>query len=166
MLYYTGIGSRETPDEIQQAMTKIATILSGANYILRSGGADGADKAFENGAKLKEIYIPWRGFNGSTSTLIKGEDATARRIASTIHPAWHRCTEPARKLHTRNIFQVLGADLNIKSQFVICWTSDGKPSGGTATAMNLAMNNNIPVFNMYYTNAIEMLQNLINIRLI
>ena len=32
----------------------------------------------------------------------------AEEIASRIHPAWHKCGKGARKMHTRNVFQVLG----------------------------------------------------------
>lgn len=54
MMFYTGIGSRETPQEIQNLMFKIAQKLD-SKYILRSGGADGADLAFEKGSSKKEI---------------------------------------------------------------------------------------------------------------
>ena len=41
MKYYTGIGSRKTPDDICKLMTKVAAKLSCDNWTLRSGGADG-----------------------------------------------------------------------------------------------------------------------------
>ena len=44
---YAGIGSRETPKEILKEMTKIGQELESKGYTLRSGGAIGADKAFE-----------------------------------------------------------------------------------------------------------------------
>lgn len=65
--YYAGIGSRETPPYVQKLMTEIAAVLEQRNFVLRSGGANGADKAFENGVVNKqeaEIYVPWPGFNG------------------------------------------------------------------------------------------------------
>ena len=58
---YAGIGSRETPIEIQSKMSKVAKMLEEKGYTLRSGGADGADFAFEKGlaktSKNKEIYL-------------------------------------------------------------------------------------------------------------
>lgn len=57
MRYYAGIGSRKSPQDILKFMVKIAKSLSDS-YILRSGGAVGADKAFEYGAKDKEIFRP------------------------------------------------------------------------------------------------------------
>ena len=54
---YAGIGSRKTPIKILKEMTKIANFLNKKGYILRSGGAIGADKAFENGSgNKKEIF--------------------------------------------------------------------------------------------------------------
>lgn len=49
MKTYTGIGSRETPYEIQDLMKRIAFKLAENGWLLRSGGAEGADTAFENG---------------------------------------------------------------------------------------------------------------------
>lgn len=66
---YAGVGSRETPHEILALMTDVAKILGQHGWTLRSGGARGADTAFEDGAKgfKREIYLPWRGFNGHLS---------------------------------------------------------------------------------------------------
>ena len=44
---YAGVGSRETPPEILAEMTKIAQELAAKKYSLQSGGAIGADMAFE-----------------------------------------------------------------------------------------------------------------------
>ena len=72
--YYAGIGSREAPALIQGFFTKLAERLAGQGYVLRSGGAAGADKAFEKGCDEasgeKEIFLPWAGYNDSDSTLI------------------------------------------------------------------------------------------------
>jgi hypothetical protein len=128
-------------------MTKIAVDLQESKYTLRSGGAPGADTAFELGAINKEIYIPWQGFNNSTSELYSlSQEATD--IAKSIHTAFNRCTQGAQKLHTRNVYQILGYDLKSPSEFVVCWTKNGKTIGGTATAINLAVSLGIPVYNL------------------
>ena len=154
-MYYTGIGSRETPTEILNIMNLVAIKLQNLGYILRSGGAPGADLAFEEGISNKDIYIPWRGFNGSKSSLIN-QLPKAFELASEHHPAWNRLTEPVRKLMARNAHQVLGHNLDIKSKFVICWTPDGAQSssertsrtGGTGLAISLASSLGIKVFNL------------------
>lgn len=149
--YYAGIGSRETPIEISELMFKAASGLSQINYILRSGGADGADLAFEKGCDYtkgkKEIYIPWKGFNNSDSSLYNISQE-AFDLASEIHPAWSRLSFGAKKLHARNCYQILGGDLKTPCDFVICWTKDGEPVGGTRTAIILAQKNNISVYNL------------------
>jgi len=48
--FYTGIGSRKTPYQVQQQMQRIAQFLAKKGYTLRSGSANGADSAFEEGA--------------------------------------------------------------------------------------------------------------------
>lgn len=150
--YITGIGSRETPSNIKLDIFNISKILTENNFILRSGGADGADTFFEDAFDFyhgkKEIYIPWLGFNGNHSVLYN-TPSKAFDIAKNIHPAWHKLTHGGKKLHARNVLQVLGQDLKTPSDLVVCWTSDGKASGGTATAMNLAKKYNIPVFNLF-----------------
>ena len=51
-MYYTGIGSRETPIEIQKLFINVGRYLAKKKLILRSGGANGADQAFEKGCDL------------------------------------------------------------------------------------------------------------------
>ena len=72
-LYYAGIGSRNTPNEILSLLTSLAEQLALKGYILRSGGAKGADSAFEKGCDKvhgnKEIFLPWKNFENNTSSL-------------------------------------------------------------------------------------------------
>jgi hypothetical protein len=141
--YYTGVGSRDTPLHVLDIMIRLAEKLS-PFYTLRSGGARGADKAFEKGAKFANIYY--------------ANDATPESIAlaGLYHPKWAACQEWARKLHGRNSFQVLGSDLNTPSQFLLCWTPDGAithqersiKTGGTGTAISIASVNSVPVYNL------------------
>ena len=130
--FYTGVGSRKTPESVLSLFTQWAKELNGLGYTLRSGGAVGADSAFEMGVsdKHKEIYLPWRGFNGNTSVLFTVND-DAMAIARTLHPAWQSLSEGAKKLMARNVYQVLGSDLKTPS----------------ALAIRLARCNGIPIFN-------------------
>lgn len=151
MKIYTGIGSRETPSATLEHMIRIAVTLAQRGFTLRSGGADGADDAFEQGAQLArapmEIYLPWAGFNGRTkSPRYPGPEAFD--MAAKFHPAWQHCKEGAMKLHARNCYQVLGADLRTPTQFVICWTPRGSGEGGTGQALRIAKAYNIPIFDL------------------
>jgi len=148
--YYAGIGSRQTPEPVCNYMVLIAHKLSLAGYILRSGGADGADKAFEIGADKdkKEIFLPWKGFNNNPSPLYHLTDE-ATELARKYHPKWKNLTPSARSFHTRNCYQILGYDLKTPVDFVICWTADGKASGGTGQAIRIATAYSIPVYNLF-----------------
>ena len=122
--YYAGIGSRETPTEVLQLMGSIAAFLETKHFILRSGAADGADAAFERAivnSVNKEVYLPWYGFNNSTSHLFTSTNEAAV-IAAQVHPAWSNCSQEAKKLHTRNVPQILGMDCATPCKFVVCWT--------------------------------------------
>jgi len=154
-IYYTGIGSRQTPATILEKMENFAYLLAKRGYVLRSGGADGADSAFERGCDKaggpKDIYIPWKNFNnrgwGAEAGIIPDLDA-AREIVMRTHPTPHRLTQGAMKLHSRNPYQILGSGLSNLSAFVIAYTEGGKLKGGTATAIRLAQEYGIPVYNL------------------
>lgn len=152
MKYYAGIGARDTPREILPLMTEIGHHLNDEGWILRSGGADGADLAFEAGCLdegKKEIYLPWKGFNKSKSSLFQvSEDALS--LAKEFHPYWHKLSRSSRLLQARNGYQLLGLDLNTPAQIVICYTTGGKIKGGTGQALRIAKspNYNIPVLNL------------------
>ena len=153
--YYTGIGSRETPANVLGRMADIAHALAKQGYVLRSGGADGADSAFEQGCNKakgkKDIYIPWRNFNNrgwNTRAGIVPDLEAAREIVLRTHPAPERLSQGAMKLHCRNPYQILGEGLSTPSAFVIAYTKDGKLVGGTATALRLAQEHGVPVYNL------------------
>ena len=146
---YAGIGSRETPEDIQNLFSRVASYLSGKGLVLRSGGAPGADQAFERGCDSqlgeKEIFLPWKGFEGSTSALVVKE-GPAFEIAKEYHPSWDRLSRGAQLLQARNSHQVLGATLKQPASFVLCWTKGGKGSGGTGQALRIATAFDIPIF--------------------
>lgn len=148
-MYYAGIGSRETPPEILGLFTTIGKYLANKNYILRSGHAEGADKAFEEGcnnARGKcEIYLPWSGFEGSNSKLVVN-NPEAFKIGEKFHPYWYNLKQGAQKLQARNSHQALGEDLNTPSKFILCWTKNGNGSGGTGQCIRIAKAYNIPIF--------------------
>lgn len=156
---YAGIGSRQTPPDVLQIMTDFAKVAAGEGWVLRSGAAPGADAAFERGADAgdgsKEIFIPWKNFQGSSSSLFTSTQA-ALNIATTLHPMWSSLRPAVKTLITRNVHQVLGRTVDDPCKFVVCWTPDGCESraeysirtGGTGTAICLASDRSIPVFNL------------------
>ena len=150
MNIYTGIGSRQTPPDVLRQMTRIAANLDLSGYLLRSGGAAGADSAFEAGVSEQdhmEIYLPWKGFNDNKSSHY-GVSQAALDMAALYHPAWNRCGSAARKFHARNCYQMLGESLKGPSDFVLCWTPGGAVTGGTGQALRIALDRQIPIFNL------------------
>ena len=146
---YAGVGARTTPEPILNQMNWIAIKLQEAGWWLRSGGAKGADKAFENGS-------------GYRRTIFRPSQSAAHpewaEHASRYHPAWHRCDDYAKALHARNSPIIAGADLNDTVRMVVCWTADGKASGGTGQALRIANAYGIPVFNLHDETAFDRLK--------
>jgi hypothetical protein len=147
MKFYAGIGARTTPESVQNAMTVIATMLYEKGYILRSGGAIGADQAFERGARdAAQIYLPTN-------------DAPVWSMICTehFHPNPNALTENGWRLMNRNALQILGRDGDTPVDFVICWTKDGKDSGGTGQAIRIARSLGIDVYNLFNDDEVELL---------
>lgn len=134
--YYAGIGSRKTPEYVLKKMKAIAEALEKKGFILRSGGAEGADSAFESGSKNNEIF--------------RAEDATneALNLTSRYHPNWNACSEYTKKLHARNAMIILGKNLNSPVEFVWCWTKNGKGGGGTGQALRIAEDYGIKIYDL------------------
>lgn len=148
MNIYAGVGARETPSDVLTLMNNIAAHLSNCDFTLRSGGANGADTAFSVGSNKSEHYLPWPKYNGNSSTLCE-PSLEAIEIASKFHPNWGACSQGVRKLHGRNAHIILGENLDSPVDFVICWTKNGKDSGGTGLAIRLAEFLDIPVYNLH-----------------
>lgn len=152
MSIYTGIGSRQTPPDVLAEMRVIGRMLAIRGFVLRSGGADGADLAFEQGCDegfgRKEIYVPWYGFNGSRSKLCKPSE-TAWEEAAQLHPRLEYLKYAVKQLHARNVHQILGLSCGEPTDLVICWTPAGADVGGTATALTLARRLDIPIINLF-----------------
>ncbi len=165
---YTGIGSRETPNNILAMMSDIAFRLGELDYTLRSGHAPGADYAFESGLSYnhkREIYLPvanW-GYNGvpkapSALGYICNIPQDAYRIAMMHHPNWYNLNSFVQKLMARNVQQVLGENLKVPTKVVLFWCpldSNNNPKGGTAQALKVAKSNNIPYILVEDTNTVD-----------
>lgn len=151
MKYYAGIGSRTTPHNVMLAMTLLAEKLRKRGYILRSGGAEGADTAFADGAGTdKLVYRP----NQATRESID--------IAMANHPNPVACKDYVRRLHGRNTLIVLGPDLKTLADFVICWTPGGETIGGTGLGIRIAKSYGIPVYNLFEPGVPEALKDYLD----
>ena len=175
MKIYAGIGSRETPPEVIEWMETLGEQLALAGWTLRSGFADGADNAFARGAEAgngaMELYVPWTGFNDApidhpaiicTQDLPLAIQYHMHDIAEAFHPNWSACSPAAKKLHARNVPQIIGSDLNTAVSCVICWTPGGKHGGGTGQAIRIAKNLKIPIFDLFNERDRELLVTFVN----
>lgn len=84
---------RPTPPDIISLIGMISKKLDDSGFLLRSGGADGADSAFEKFSTNKEIYLPWDGFNGHNHDGVSYFDylqcpgwSVAKQSVDTFHP--------------------------------------------------------------------------------
>ena len=148
---YAGIGAQDTPEPFLTLMHKVAQAFAKKGYTLRSGASGNADEAFEKGCNeakgTKEIYVPWANFNNHPSPLVpKYPEAYA--VAKQHHPRWSAVSKGAQPLLARNSHILLGPQLNSPVEWVICWTSGGRVTGGTGQGLRIAESYNIPIFNI------------------
>ena len=151
---WAGVGARKTPPSVLADMTALSRSLAENGWRLSSGGAHGADSAFAAGipADQRTLWLPWPGYNELSGpdcripTRERMQDCLA--IAERLHPAWHKCSQGARKLHARNVAILLGPELDRPVDAVVCWTEGGAVAGGTGMALRIAAERGIPVFNL------------------
>lgn len=171
---YAGVGSRQTPEAVCRYLYRLAHHLRVEGWVVRTGGASGADWAFMDGAGMfargardlpaeqapAEVYIPqlgWRGISARPG-VFPAPPPGAYTIAGSHHPEWARLGALVRDLHERNVCQILGPDPEgapSPAHLLICWTPDGAAcaretsvrTGGTGMAIRLADAYDVPVFN-------------------
>lgn len=197
-IYYSGIGSRETPQDVLGIMEDAAFRLARIGCVLRSGKAGGADAAFQLGvqkycisldkerpeaysANKAEIYIPWNGFGtpgledwwdislDNLNMVMPGQIDARNEIIGEIHPnpVALRQKRGAFALHSRNVHQVLGANIlePRPSKFCLYFASEdkhGNPKGGTATAVNLAKKHGVRCLNLNTPERLQKLESFLN----
>ena len=188
---YAGIGSRETSIDIQKEMYKIAKELESLGYVGQSGGAPGADKAFEGAnqpwekedgtiagtkefTKSKANVTKWARYSDGKNTsskfvVFKASDSNdkVRNIAKEIHPKKQDLSDKdGLDLHARNTFQVFGKNLDTPVDFVLFYAQEQKdsirPKGGTGQAVEMARLKGIPTINMADKNWREQLDNVLS----
>ncbi len=166
MKIYAGIGSRKADPETCASIAIMAGTLEENGWFLRSGHADGCDISFEMGvSKQMEIHLPWEGYNNAHHGwpyILPVPTQQVADIAARHHPLWHKLSNPVKLLMCRNVTIVLGAKLDQPAKMVICWTPEGRETGGTAHGMKIAATWQIPVFNLANPVHRERLYELVN----
>lgn len=174
MISYAGVGSRNTPANIEQLMTLFSHTFRDIAY-LQTGNAIGADTAFIKGNVSNHVvfihndvtYTNYKILHptyNSINCIKLNNYHQAELIAQQAHPTWDKLSVKSKQLHTRNVYQILGITLNDPVEFVVCWTDDGsynkttKRSGGTGQAIRIANNSNIDVFNLKHKPHLYLIQ--------
>jgi hypothetical protein len=166
---YAGIGARTTPLCVMTKMESLARKLASIGYLLRSGGAAGADVAFEKGSVRKKIYLPYKGYNGHHSKWYMTDERVrqAYNICADNHPAWpfekNTSRVALRKLIARNVYIILGDNLDYYVDFLVCWTPKGKIEGGTGFGIRVAQSHGIKVFNLYDHDTMDVLDYIMKV---
>lgn len=133
---------------------------------------DSADDAFYQGAMacpacdpatMLEIYLinaRWERYRPNPSmglidsTQFHDTWAQAEQIMIKARGTEAGLKEVGRQLHTRNAFQVLHSSLQRPVRRTICYAqpmgNNGQFRGGTNTAIQISVQNNIPVMNLYF----------------
>lgn len=174
---YAGIGSRKTPPQALGLMTQLAGAMEQKGYLLRSGGAKGADQAFEAGVadpKHRAIYLPEQEFAGRRAGPGGYHDARqlpgygkALEMVEHYHPnpAALRAMDARRPagnvsvmdLMARNAMQVLGPNLDRPADTIVAWAPGGYEGqnpprsvreGGTGQALRIARDHGIEIRNL------------------
>lgn len=189
MKSYAGIGSRETPKHIQLVMAELAYYLAKQGWMLNSGGADGADLAFQIGcekfckehkksfAEYQQIFLPWDGFNSlkvreDNGCYVYKKDTVPIDLIKELHPSPNSilAKSSVTALMSRNAYQVLGMDLKTPVKMIICYSSqtifDDKGlikdvAGGTGQAVRIAYKYHIPVFNLAISEHLLRIENML-----
>jgi hypothetical protein len=188
-MIYTGIGSRTTPPVILDLMLEIGRYFGKHGVTLRSGGAPGADIAFEQGCDSaggpKQIFFPTKIWMGKDSSLRTGtyhlmgpdinlQEASiwAQRIWTyrNLQYEWNRLKPFTKLLMIRNSLQILGPQMVSPTKLIICWTTNGELTGGTGQTMMMAEHINhskeydyvIPIINLQIQSHRDAIRNLLS----
>lgn len=153
---YAGIGARNTPDNILQVMVKTGKLLAKDGLCCNTGMAQGADQAFARGACLGngalKLCLPWASYEQETQQHLWGNitkvvvdpklHTEAYLSVQKYHPNPANLKPAVVKLHARNYLIIEGVE------FVVCYSPNGAPIGGTGQAIRMASDMEITIYNL------------------
>lgn len=163
----TIVGSTDTPPAACTHLSWLSFCLAREGLEVRSGHAEGADWAAEQGASQAmdpdchqlgvkvlpaAIYLPWEGFGRERAVLgravVVRSSFAADQLVRDYHPKADKLTAGAFSLMRRNGYQVLGDNLDDPSVAIICWRDPAKSTSGTDQALRIGAAYEVPVFNL------------------
>lgn len=161
-LIYVGIGHRDTPEEMLKIMETLGKNLAERGHTLRAGAIPkGPDAAFEKGCDavngLKEIYLPWPGYNMrcNVSKGVKTHPSSeAMSIADKIDPPFSTKAEirDLKLMQARQVHLVMGWHMNQPADLIIGYKPD-------EFVVMMAEEKNIPVLDLADPASFDKLEN-------
>lgn len=165
------VGSRKLTKQDRTRISVIGNLLRALQINGASGNAEGSDIEWDKYIFVQH-FLPWDGHQSTPEHPKKYNGANgfqylsleyapvarrdrAAQIASDHHPCWDRLKRGGRAMHTRNVFQALGINLD-KSTFadLTIYTAEESKArvvkGGTRTAVEISRSNGIPTFNLRF----------------
>jgi len=175
--YIAGVGSREVPEWALELMIRLGRTYTDLGYQMSSGDAWDSDRAFLYGAAQSKryqeigarVFLHKDGTNGrwvkdnpfyyDASLFDANTQTTALNLATLARGGLWGLNPGGVQLHTRNVYQIHGADLaSLVSAIYFYAEPNGKSKvhGGTNTALQLAKKANVPIIkNLYDAKVVE-----------
>ena len=166
------VGSREAPEDALSVLRDVGEAYCDRGIAITSGDADGCDLAGYEGAMRSpnfelvgaRIYLPWNRmrYEGRPDRVADNYiffDASkfdnheqAQAIAFEARGSFEGLKRGGIMLHSRNPYQILLDDLKTPVAACVCWAKPigktGRVSGGTNTAVQVAIKYKVPVINL------------------
>lgn len=174
------VGSRETPEDALLMLEDIGEAMCDSGVAVTSGDADGADFRGVLGAMRSpswslvgaRVFLPWGFMKYPQTNRTRQADGhiyfdaskfenyeEAQAIAFKARGSFEGLGRGGISMHTRNAYQVLLDDLKTPVAAVFCWAKPvgklGKVSGGTNTAVQIALSHQVPVINLATDEGLE-----------
>lgn len=172
-------GSRETPANVLEVMTKLAAKIVQLGGVVASGHCYGADLAWEQGAieafekstiripPRMLICLPWARYNwnipcraGSIVEVLDllpdDEKLAILKEAEKHHGAWHRLSHGGKMLHGRNI--LIGRNSILGLTYLNPKKIGG---GGSGQCYRYLKSNNVPVFDLAKKEGLDVLREIL-----
>lgn len=152
-------GARDAPDAVLRNIMLLGShIAKTTDYVCRTGGARGCDQAWAVGfGSRTEIMTPsW----DRITPMLAGPDgaslAAATLLALSAKQRQDYLYDEAKRdqvmpYFLRNTQIVAGPSprhVEERARFLLCWTANGKDSGGTGHTMRVAANMDVPILNL------------------
>jgi hypothetical protein len=164
---YAVTGNKECPPHILGRVKNIVSKLDKANFVLRTGGLEGAEETAETSVTNQlniELHLPWKEFAGKTSKFMYSNELV-KGIAKIFQPSFDTLPLPVQGFLSKNVRLVYGKDGKSPAMFVVVYSEDGAESpsektpktGNILHVLSLAAATHIPIFNLGKPDAEERL---------